>query len=400
MNRLTKYFLVVLAAVLGISLLWMIVLADGVDSRTQFFANGGYDMFTPPHPITGEKASQNMAAQPSSAMFHFFVVTVLAGAMIVTLLWLNGAAKPMLRWGCYAGLALILYIELWQANSNFMDYRSVAQDYADNTVFQQLRADTSRPRVAFLTRAGFYNAWLSLLLPYYDIDSIDVPAASRPPADYVAFFGAVDRMPLRKWELCSVKYILGPKEAALQSFKQLGCDSFINVVMEFDYFGKQALFKCTRALPRAVVLHRWEVIADNDKLLARLTDPKFDPHTTLLLDGDPGIAADAGAPPSSAVELVKFGPMRVSLKTRLTSPGILMLNDRYDSGWSATVDGAPAKILRANFIMRAVVLPPGDHRVVFSFSAPGDITWLTLAIWIAIVLGLVLTGISALRRRK
>lgn len=400
MNRLTKYFLIALATALGISLLWMVILADSVDSRTQFFANGSYDMFTPPHPVTGEKASQNMAAQPGRAMFHFFVVTMLAGAMMLTLLWLNGAAKPLLRWGCCAGLALVLYVEQWQANSYFMDYRSPAQDYADNAVFQQLRADTGRPRVAFLTRAGFYNNWLSLLLPYYDIDSIDIPAASRPPADYVAFFGAVDRAPLRKWELCSVKYILGPKEAAEQSFKQLGCDKFINIVMEFDFFGKQALFKCTRALPRAVVLHRWEIVADNDKMLTRLTDPKFDPHTTLLLDADPGIAADASAPPSTAVELVKFEPMRVSLKTSLKSPGILMLTDRFDNGWSATVDGAPAKILRANFIMRAVVLPPGDHRVVFSFSSSADFAWFTQAIWVAIVLGLIATAVGALRRRK
>ncbi|MCX6897295.1 MAG: YfhO family protein [Verrucomicrobia bacterium] len=400
MNRLTKYFLIALAAVLGISLLWMVILAVSVDSRTQFFANGGYDMFVPPNPVTGEKASQTMAAQPSQAMFHFFVVAMLAGAMMVNLLWLNGAAKPLLRWGCCGGLALILYVEQWQASSHFMDYRSPVQDYADNAVFQRLRADTGRPRVAFLTRASFYNNWLSLLLPYYDIDSIDIPAASRPPADYTAFFGAVDRDPLRKWELCSVKYILGPKEAAQQSFKQLGADKFINVVMEFDYFGKQALFECTRALPRALVLHRWEIVTDNEKLLARLTDPKFDPHTTLLLDADPGITADASAPSSTAVELVQFRPMRVSLKTSLKTPGILMLNDRFDNGWSATVDDAPAKILRANYIMRAVALPAGDHRVVFSFSAPAGSVWLTQAIWIAITLGLVVTGLRALWRRK
>jgi hypothetical protein len=400
MNRLTRYFLIVLTVVLGVSLFWMVLLAASMDSRTQFFANGGYDMFVPPDSATGEKASQVMAAQPGRALFHFFVVVALSGAIIVNLLWLNGAARPLLRWGSCGGLALLLFVEQWQANSHFMDYRSPAQDYADNAVFQRLRADTGRPRVAFLTRAGFYNNWLSLLLPYYDIDSIDIPAASRPPADYTAFFGAVDRSPARKWELCSVKYILGPKDAALQSFKQLGCDKAVNPVMEFDYFGKQALFEYTRALPRAVVLHRWEIVADKEKTLARLTDPKFDPHTTLLLDAEPGLAADAGAPPSTAVELVKFRPMRVSLKASLKSPGVLMLTDRFDAGWAATVSGAPARILRANFIMRAVALPPGDHRIVFDFSAPASSVRLTQALWAAITLGLIASGIRALRRRS
>ena len=401
MNRLTKNFLIVLLALAGIAMVWMLVLAVTSSSREQFFANGGYDAFVPPNPDTSEKASQIMAFEPSRAIFHFFVVTILAGAIIVNLLWFNGAARPLARWGCCGALALILYVEQWPANGSYLDYYSPAQVYADNTVMQRLRTDTGRPRVAFLTRAGFYNNWLSLLLPYYDIDSIDIPAASRPPADYLAFFGAVDRVPLRKWELCSVKYILGPEDSGLQSFKQQGSDKFVTVALEFDTpYGKQALFECSRALPRALVLHRWEVIADSEKQLARLTDPQFNPHTTLLLDADPGIAADASAPPSTTVGIIEFKPMRVSLKTSLKSPGILMLNDRYDAGWLATVDGAPAKIMRANFIMRAVTLPAGDHRVVFTFSAPASSLLITQAIWAAIVFGLIATGVRALRRRK
>ena len=399
MNRLTKYFLACLLVLVGIALIWMLVLTISSGSREQFFANGGYDNFLPPDPDTGEKASQVMAFEPSRALFHFFVVTILAGALIVNLLWLNGTAKPLVRWGCCGALALILYAEQWSANSSFLEYYSPAQVYADNAVFQRLRADRSRPRVAFLTRAGFYNTWLSLLLPYYDIDSIDIPAESRPPADYVAFFGAVDHMPSRKWELCSVKYILGPKDAGLQAFKQQKCEKSVTTAMEFDTAsGKQALFEYERALPRALVLHRWEVIPSHDKRLARLTDPQFDPHTTLLLDTDPGIAANASAPSFTPVELEEFKLLSVSLKTRLKSPGILMLNDRFDASWTATVDGTPAKMLRANFIMRAVVLPAGDHRVVFNVVAPVSSRLIMLAVWAAILIGLVASGIKVLRK--
>lgn len=464
MNRLTKYFLVVLLALTGIALVWMFVLAVTAGSREQFFANGGYDMFVPPNPDTGEKASQVMAFEPSRAVFHLFIVTVLGGAIIVNLLWFNGATRPLARWGCCGALALILYIEQWPASSSFLEYYSPAQVYhndpAFNAVLQRLRVDTGRPRVAFLTRAGFYNTWLSLLFPYYDIDSIDIPAASRPPSDYVAFFSAVDRVPLRKWELCSVKYILGPEDAALQNFKQQGWDKDVAVTLELNTpFGKQALFECNRALPRAVVLHRWETIADpeklldqmagplfdvkmletlnvpgkekllkvarvtgkserleaigaarrelmanlkttwNEQVLNRLTNPQFDPHTTLLLDADPGITADANAPSSTTVGIVEFKPMSVSLKTSLKSPGILMLNDRIDPGWSVTVDGAPARMLRANFIMRAVALSPGDHRVVFSYNGLAGLSLFTQAIWAAIAIGLVATGVNGLRRR-
>ncbi|MCX6907867.1 MAG: YfhO family protein [Verrucomicrobia bacterium] len=341
MNRLMKYFLVALAAVLGISLLWMVILAAGVESRAQYFANGGYDLFVPPNTATGEKASQIMAAQPGRAMFHFFVVTVLAGAMMVNLLWLNGAAKPLLRWGCCGGLALLLYVEQWSATSHFFDYYRPAEAYADNAIFQKLRDNPGRQRVAMLTRAGYYNTWLSLHLPYFDIDTLNVP--------------------------------------------QLGFPT---------------LFEYSRALPRALVLHRWEVLDDKDKLLARLVDPKFDPHSTVLLGAAPPLQPNPNAPPSTAVDIVSFKPARVELKTSLKSPGVLMLNDRYDTGWTATVDGAPAAMQPGNFIMRAVPLPPGEHRVVFHYNVPTAMWWLTWGEWTAIVLGLAATGVRALRRRK
>ena len=111
MNRLTKYFLVVLVALTGIALVWMLVLALTAGSREHFFANGGYDSFVPSNPETGEKASQVMAFEPSRAIFHLFAVTLLGGAIIVNLLWLNGAARPLVRWGCCGLLALILYVE-------------------------------------------------------------------------------------------------------------------------------------------------------------------------------------------------------------------------------------------------------------------------------------------------
>ena len=40
----------------------------------------------------------------------------------------------------------------------------------------------------------------------------------------------------------------------------------------------------------------------------------------------------------------------------------------YPKGWSATIDGKPAKILRANFILRALEIPGGSHVIEFHFK--------------------------------
>lgn len=47
--------------------------------------------------------------------------------------------------------------------------------------------------------------------------------------------------------------------------------------------------------------------------------------------------------------------------------GFLVLNDLWHPWWEVTVDGAPARLMRANVLFRAVRLPPGRHVVQFSF---------------------------------
>jgi uncharacterized membrane protein YfhO len=63
-----------------------------------------------------------------------------------------------------------------------------------------------------------------------------------------------------------------------------------------------------------------------------------------------------------------------SIDVRAAGPGLLVLAESWDGGWRATVDDAPADIVRVNQMAMAVALAPATHRVSFRYRPPG-LTW-------------------------
>ncbi|HEX3621982.1 MAG TPA: DUF6541 family protein [Acidimicrobiales bacterium] len=60
--------------------------------------------------------------------------------------------------------------------------------------------------------------------------------------------------------------------------------------------------------------------------------------------------------------------------------GFLRVGSRWDAGWTATVDGRPATVLRADGIFRGVVVPAGHHQVRFTYRNPGEMHGRLLAV--------------------
>ncbi len=132
------------------------------------------------------------------------------------------------------------------------------------------------------------------------------------------------------------------------------------------------IYENPNVLPRAYVVHRVELASDRD-LLQQLVAPDFNPWTTALLErplpvNEAAAMADAPLHASSAVRITGYEPHRVEVEAEMDAPGLLILSDTYYPGWKVTVDGLPAELLRANYVLRGVYLPAGAHKVVFRFA--------------------------------
>ena len=70
-----------------------------------------------------------------------------------------------------------------------------------------------------------------------------------------------------------------------------------------------------------------------------------------------------------SVTVVRAHAQDQAYRVTLDRPGILVVSEVYYPDWKATVNGQPAKLLRANHVLRAVALPAGTHEVVFRYDA-------------------------------
>jgi hypothetical protein len=130
--------------------------------------------------------------------------------------------------------------------------------------------------------------------------------------------------------------------------------------------GPARLYRNVTALPRAYAASA-VVQATERNAEDRVFSPAFDPHQAVVLEEAPPPGLP-GAAPVQPVAIVSYTPDRVELAPQLPSPAVVVLADSYDSDWRVTIDGQPARLLRANARFRGVAVPAGAHRVVFSYQ--------------------------------
>jgi hypothetical protein len=144
------------------------------------------------------------------------------------------------------------------------------------------------------------------------------------------------------------------------------------------------LYRLAEPLPRAWLVSQARIVPTPDALLSELLNPAFDPTTEVLLEEPEHPYSLLPAPyfllPTSYSPVPTRGllpPVSTSLHEGWNSrtidlvmpqPGYLVLAYTYYPGWRATVDGQPAEILRANYVLMALPLEPGRHRVILRYQ--------------------------------
>ncbi|MDH5509945.1 MAG: YfhO family protein [Nitrospinota bacterium] len=133
--------------------------------------------------------------------------------------------------------------------------------------------------------------------------------------------------------------------------------------------------------------------------LVYITSQEFDPRSDMLVEGGPDIQNPAKIGPTP-VEYIRVSNHEYHFNVPATqSPSYLYMTDSYFPGWEAYLDEKKMEIYQANYVFRAVYLPPGGKRtVVMRYTPEGFRTGLIISGISAMIL-ILFSGLLSLRSR-
>jgi hypothetical protein len=108
---------------------------------------------------------------------------------------------------------------------------------------------------------------------------------------------------------------------------------------------------------------------------------------------------------NGTISLQNYKPNRLEYKSTSSSNQFAVFSEVWygpDLGWEATIDGNPVDLIRTNYFLRGLTVPPGDHTIVMEFKptsiAVGNKINLLSSLIILLLLGYLI--FEAIKKRK
>ncbi len=210
------------------------------------------------------------------------------------------------------------------------------------------------------------------------------PFVPRRYAEFMAFSQGVSLdtpavdIPLRRWDpllaLLRVRYFFAPAE-----------NGGIAIEGPFPH------------LPHALLVPRFQVArGPREQILEAMRGSGFDPYRTVLLEEPPTFPIGAvfhRDTTKGSVRMSTVSTDELVVEVETGTPTLLLITDAHFPGWRATALPGSAqeayRILRADYLLQAIALGAGTHRIRLEYAPSG------LALWGAVSLFTTLGSICA-----
>lgn len=103
---------------------------------------------------------------------------------------------------------------------------------------------------------------------------------------------------------------------------------------------------------------------------------------------------------TARVEITAYDANALTYEVSSANGGVVVFSEMYYPGWTVHVDGKPVEIARANYILRALRMEPGTHKVEFRFDPKSLHITEAIAHTALILLAVAFVGLLVFAARK
>lgn len=321
-------------------------------------------------------------------------------------LFISLKVKNMNKVSLYAvgAIAILVLIDLWGVDKRYLN----ESNFVTKSTY---RNETFAPSVAD-------RVILEDKHPSYRVLNLNNPFGETMTSFYHKSIGGYHAAKLKRYQELIDYRIGGELEAIRNSFSTQNVDSIVAVFDQTTalnmlnakyiiYHPGQTPLLNPNAMGNGWFVSEYEFVDNADQEIAALNT--LDPLKTAVIDKrfENDLAGLTIQPDSMAtIELVEYKPNILKYKTKAKSEQLAVLSEIYFSnGWQAYVDGKEVPHFRADWTLRAMRVPAGEHEIEFIFDPQGYknsriVTAASTGLLVLVLIGMIVLAIYKRKEEK
>ena len=291
------------------------------------------------------------------------LIFILLGAALLLWYW-KAKNKKTASLIVSAGMAVLILVDLWSVDRRYLNdgnyvKEKAEESYKESVADKEIFKDTDESYRVF----GLTNPWQDTNVSYFHHSIGGYHAVKlrryqelidhRLDGEYRNIIGALQKAQ-------TIQDIM-PVLAASPSLNMLNTRYII-------YNPDQAPIRNPFAYGNAWFVDKIDIVENADAEIEALNT--INPLETAVVDKSFAKDLEGFTPhkdSTATIVLEKYRPNRLTYKTKASSEQLAVFSEIYYPGWKVTIDGKDATHFRADWILRGMLVPAGEHTIVFDF---------------------------------
>lgn len=317
------------------------------------------------------------------------LIFILLGAGLMYAYW-KSTNKKMMGTVLSLGVAILILADLWAVDKRFLN----DEDFVKQTPQEEYKASLADNEILKDTDLS------------YRVLNLNDPFQETTTSYFHKSIGGYHAAKLRRYQELIDHRLIGELNTFIGTLQKaktveelyealVACPSLNMLNTRYIIYNpEQPPIRNPFAFGNAWFVSEVMMVENADAEIAALND--INPLKTAVVDKR--FAADLdGFTPSTdstaSITLTAYRPNRLTYEAEVSSDQLAVFSEiYYQPGWRVTIDGQPASHFRADWTLRAMIVPQGKHEIVFEFYPEAFVVAANVSAYSSFLILLLLIG--------